>query len=476
MGLGRIPALLRRHLALVALVGVGALLRIIALVAVYPGIWFSDSNTFVTAGTTGTLSPVRVQGYALIVAPFLRIGGAPALIVIQHLFGLATAVLLYALLIRRGIRPLVGALAVAPAALDLYVVDIEHMIMSETVFHLALAGAFALLFWDERPPILAATACGLLLGYAAIVRSVALPFVLLVIVYLLVRRVGLYRIAALVGGWALVIGAYLALYDVQHGHFGFTSYGGRFLYAKVAPYADCSRLSDLPTDERALCPRGRFHSSNTYLWTKASPIYGLPLSADSRIGDFARRVIRDDPVRYAKIVGRQTLHYFEPGHRRGRNDYFVSVWQFPADPRTWGYPGYRGPIRPGQSPPKRFIDPNEDVTRSFAGNPSVHVLPSRLLHELQRFVFTPGPLLAALLLLVLVALLWRPRREWRLRLEAALLAACVLSALVFASMVSIFDYRYGLLAVILLPPAGAMAGTALARARALERSRSPAPA
>jgi hypothetical protein len=456
--------LLRRHLAFVILLAVAIVLRAIAFVAIYPGIWFSDANSYMTTATTGTLSPIRVQGYALFLAPFLHVGGAPLLISLQHLLGLGTVVLLYALLIRRGVHRLVAALAVAPAALDLYVVDIEHMIMSETLFHLALAGAFAFLLWQERPGVKAMTACGLLLGYAAIVRSVALPFFLLVILYMLVRRFGLYRSAAFLAGWLVVIGAYLAVYDVQYGRVAFTSYGGRFLYAKVAPYADCARLSGLPSDERDLCPTGRRLSSNSYLWTKDSPLYGLPLSADARIGDFARRVIREDPVRYAKIVVRQTLHYFKPGHRRGRNDYFLSVWQFPRDARTWGYPGYRGPIRAGTPTSPRFIDPNAVVTRSFAGSPSVHVRPSRLLHDLQRFAYTPGPLLGILLVIVLAGLAWRPRRHWLLRLDAALLAACVLSALVFTSMLSIFDYRYGLIAVIFLPPAGAMAGTALARA------------
>jgi hypothetical protein len=354
--------------------------------------------------------------------------------------------------------------AVVPAALDLYVVALEHMIMSETIFHFALAGVFALLLWDERPGIVPLGACGFLLGFASIVRIVALPFFVLVVAYLLVRRVGIYRIAAFLGGWAVLIASYLVLYDIQHGRVEFTSYSGRFLYAKVAPYADCSRLSDLPADERALCPTPPRRSANTYLWTKGSPIHGLP-ATDSRVGDFARRVIRDDPVRYAKIVVRQTLHYFEPGHRRGKNDYYVSAWRFPSDPHTWGYPGYRGPIRPGSRVRERLTYPSPFVTKSFTGVPSVHVGPSRVLHNIQRVLYTPGPLFAALILLVFVGLVWHPRRYWRLRLDAALLTGTVLTALVITSIFSIFDYRYGLIAAIFLPPAGALAGTALVRAR-----------
>src|SRR4051794_8059584 len=74
-------AWLRRHGALAALLGAGAALRILAIVAIYPGSWFSDSNGYVTAAATGTLSVVRVVRYSLFVAPFWQLGSAGALIV-----------------------------------------------------------------------------------------------------------------------------------------------------------------------------------------------------------------------------------------------------------------------------------------------------------------------------------------------------------------------------------------------------------
>jgi hypothetical protein len=156
--------ILRRHWGLVALLGAGAALRALAMGAIYPGIWFPDANDYVHEAATGRLSVVRVGGYALVVAPFWRLGSAAALIVVQHCLGLAIVVLLYALLVRRGAPHWLAALAVVPAALDAYLVDIEHMIMSETVFHLVLVGAIAVLLWGERPGPFAAVAGGLLLG------------------------------------------------------------------------------------------------------------------------------------------------------------------------------------------------------------------------------------------------------------------------------------------------------------------------
>jgi hypothetical protein len=453
--------LLRRHLALVLLLVSAATLRVIALVAVYPGIWFSDTNSYLQVATTGRLSVERVQGYALIVVPFLHLGSAAALIIVQHLLGLAIVVVLYALLLRRGVPKLIALLAVIPAALDAYLVALEHMIMSETVFHAAVVGAVGLLLWRERLGLVQAGAGGLLLGYAGIVRSVAVPFVALFLAYLLVRRVGLYRVLAFSIGWALVIGGYLTMFKIQHGEFAFTRWEGRFLYAKVAPFAKCEELRDLPSDERAFCPDpNRKYSSNGYLWGKGSPIHRVPLSEDARIRDFAMRVIRHEPLTYLKVVARDTLHYFEPAHRTGKNDYSDTAWQFPSDPRHWKYPGYRGPIREGTRDRLHDIDPSQYIN-GMVGQPHTNVPASRFLYYYQRFFYTSGQVLAACLFLVLLALFRRPPGGFRLFLDATVLASSALTALIVASTLSIFDFRYGLVAVILLPVAGALAGAAL---------------
>lgn len=452
-------ALLRRHLAFVVLVGAGLVLRVVALVAIYPGIWFSDTNEYLQVATTGRLSFVRVQGYALLVAPFLHLGSAGALIVLQHLMGLAIVVSLYALLLRRGVSRWIAFFAILPAALDAYVIDLEHMIMAETFFHLLLVGAFAVLLWRERVRPYEAAAGGLLLGYAGITRSVAIPFAVLFLGYLLVRRVGLYPVLAFGLGWALVVGGYLTMFKIQHGELAFTRYQGRFLYAKTATFANCEELGDLPADERALCPRSTpRYTSNGFLWGKGSPIHGVPLSEDGRIRDFALRVIRHEPLTYLKVVVRDTIHYFEPAHETGWNDYSDTAWQFPADPRHWKYPGYRGPIRAGRADRVHDIDPSQYVN-PMVGQPRLNVPASKFLHYYQRVFFTSGQVLAACLLVVLAALIRRRPRTFRLRLDASLLAACALTALVVSSALSIFDFRYGLVAVVFLPVAAALAGS-----------------
>jgi len=119
----------RRHLPLIVLLLAGAALRVVALVALTPGIWFSDSNGYIRDAATGVLNPTRVDGYALFVAPFWHAGSAVALIVAQHLIGLGIVVVLYALLVHRGVEPWLAALGAAPAAVDAYLDVLEHAVM-----------------------------------------------------------------------------------------------------------------------------------------------------------------------------------------------------------------------------------------------------------------------------------------------------------------------------------------------------------
>jgi hypothetical protein len=257
----------------------------------------------------------------------------------------------------------------------------------------------------------------------------------------------------------LITAAYAALFDVQHGEFALNQTTGRYLYGQVARFADCSKLPGLPADERAFCPDPtHLLTTNNYLWSHRSPVHDVPRSEDGRIRDFSLRVIRRWPGRYAQVVGQSFIHYFRPGHPTGPNDYRPIPWQFPVDPATPDFPYYRGPIRPHQ-PGDRWYDPGPYVSR-MVSQPHTNAGVSRFLRGYQRYGFTQGPLLAACVLVALAAL-FRRHRDWRLRLDGALLAAAALSALFLAAVLSVFSYRYVMTAVVLLPPAAALSLTAL---------------
>jgi hypothetical protein len=120
-----------RHWPLALVLAPAIVLRVLAFVAIYPGIWFTDSNGYVKVGATGTLLLDLVSGYGLLVAAFYRLGSAAALIGFQHLLGLAIVVLLYALLVHRGVPSWLAALAVVPVALDAYLLAVEHAIAAD---------------------------------------------------------------------------------------------------------------------------------------------------------------------------------------------------------------------------------------------------------------------------------------------------------------------------------------------------------
>jgi hypothetical protein len=456
---------LRRHRALVIVIAAALLLRIAAMVAIYPGIWFSDSNSYVTAAATGTLSTTRVSGYSLFLWPFYEIGSAGALIAVQHLVGLGIAVLLYALMRHRGVPVVLAVLGVVPAVLDAYLLQIESTMMSETIFHASIVAALAVLLWKDRPGLAATTAAGLLLGYSAVVRSVGMPLIAVFLIYILFRRLGWRALATFAVGWAVVVLGYAAIYDAQHDKFGLTQSNGRFLYGKVAPFANCSTLDGVPANEKYLCPDPRHpFTTNSAMWGPKSPIRHKPASADKQIRDFATRVVRQHPLTYARVVTLDFLHYFEPGHRIGANDPQIGQWQFPPNPNHWNIPpdGYRGPIRRGVN--GRAFWPNANVNRMVGRHPHTNVAASKTLHIYQRFAYTSGQILALCVLIVAVALALR-RGAWRLRLDAALLAGSVLVMLLFATALSVFSYRYGLVAPILLPAAAAFGGAALLEGR-----------
>jgi hypothetical protein len=103
----------------------------------------------------------------------------------------------------------------------------------------------------------------------------------------------------------------------------------------------------------------------------------------------------------------------------------------------------------------RANDPNAYVS-AMVSRPRTDPAASALLHGYQTVFYSSGQVLAPCLLIVLAALLLR-RGSARVRADAALLAALAVTSLLVASALSLFDYRYELAAVILLPPAAALA-------------------
>lgn len=455
-------ALIRTHPVFAGLLGAGLVLRIVTFFAYRPALIYYDSTRYLDRVHDLEPSPLRPIGYPL----FLKILPAdwelavvPA---VQHLIGLAIAVLVYAVLLRLGLPKLWAALATAPVLLDGYQLNIEQYILSEPLFDLLLVGGCALLLWRRPPSVIAAALAGLSFAGALLTRANALLVIIPAVLALAFLRARWTRPAALAAAFVVPVLAYAAWYESVNGYYGLNGYGGQFLYARVAQFADCDGL-DVPDQERVLCedtPTSERPTIDQYMWNnKISPLYDVELEAGQRRsevgGRFARRIILHQPLDYAEAVAKDFVYGFSPTHSRRSRDLPVSRWQFQEH-----YPVFREP------------ETSEILSDDGYDHGIADGTLASFLRTYQRFVYTPGPLLAlALLAGILGALGVGRARRSGLRTATFLLTATALAVYLPSVAISQFTWRYQLPLLVLVPPAGALGLYALTRRTAPEEAR-----
>jgi hypothetical protein len=445
------------HRLFAILVVVAAGLRAVVQLAYQPALLFSDSGGYLYNAEYLVPLPMRPAGYAFFLRPLMSVHNLAVIAVVQHVLGLALGVAIYALLVRLRLRPWVATLAAAPALFDGFQLDIEQYVMSDTLFELLLIAAIVLLAWPrERLGHWRTAGAGLLLALAAIVRFDGVILVVPALLFVVVVRHRVVAKAAAAGALLAAFAAPLLLYaswfQAQNGQFSISGSSGRFLYGHVAPIADCASL-DLPANERSLCPAeplGQRHNVNWYVWDSSSPanasvpLVGTP--TDEVLRDFALRVVKQQPVDYAETVVADFLKGFRPTHTTTASDDIGS--------EPWNF---------GTDLPSSGVDPQSFVALYGGADPHVvHSLAAFLQHY-QDFVYLPGPLLAACLLAALVALCWRRTRRSRLWPAILLFASAGVLVVLPADAVSLFSWRYQLPQLLLLPPAAALAVTAISR-------------
>jgi hypothetical protein len=457
----RIYCRIRRHRLLLALLAVGLALRVLALLAYRPALLLPDSIAYLANSRDIDPGLTRPLGYPLFLAALPLHHDLALVPAVQHATGLAVAVGIYALLLRLGLPRWGAVLAVAPALLDAYVIDLEEFVLSETLFDALLVGSLVALLWRRRPTVALAALAGVLLAGVALTRANGEVAVAAVVPAVLLLRPGWRAVAALVAAFAVPVAAYAVWFESANGFYGLTGYGGRFLYARVAPFADCSKFS-VPADERVLCPtqpvgkRPRLDGSTVefYMWDRSrSPLYKIPTEAQRRdlTEDFAQRVIFHQPLTYARTVVHDFVRSFAPLRTRHDGELPIGRWQFQSH-----YP-YVSPIA------------TAEFERNGGTQGKVKPGVAKVLRAYQRFGFTPGPLLAAGLLLGVLAALGVGRAR-RSGLRVAAFAFTAAAILVFGATVAAnqFSWRYQIPLNLLIPPGAALAVTALVRRRPLQ--------
>jgi 4-amino-4-deoxy-L-arabinose transferase-like glycosyltransferase len=451
-----LAAAARVHWQFSVLFAAGLVLRVFASLAYRPALIFTDSIGYLANMSNLGPRPLRPFGYPV----FLRIlplrFGLEIVPLVQHLMGLGMAICIYALLIRLGVGRWLAAIATAPVLLDAMQLNLEQQVLSETLFQALLLAGCVLLLWRPRPGLVLAALAGLSLSAAVLTRSVAELVIVPAVLVLLLVRARLVAVGALVAAFAVPLLVYAAWFHADYGIYALNGLDGHFLYARVAPFADCKGLQ-MPSYERELCPKppvGHRLTVEQFSWSSRSPIYHLQIPANLRTpgeawlgrsqiaGDFAERVIENQPLTYAETVASDFLRGFWPTRTTEHGEVPVQRWMFKLH-----YPVYGSSLA---------------VLRRYGEHPAVSHDLAVFLHAYQRVGYTPGPLLGVALILGILGALGVGRaRRSGLQCASLLFTGAALIVLVTAVGVNQFSWRYQLPGLVLLPAAGALGLTAL---------------
>jgi hypothetical protein len=457
---GRGRRAVRRHwlFAILALCGTG--LRVVVQLAYQQALIFPDSERYLQYAHNfiiGQWIPdwLRTSGYSFLLIPAVLAHNLASVVTVQHLLGLATAVLIYATCLHFGARRWLAALATIPVLFDPLQLDLEQYILTDVSATFLVTVALIVLVWkrDEigkaRPLV-----AGLLIAAATLIRESDLLIMIPMLLYLAVvirpwRRLA-GRAALMLAGCVIPVLGYLIWFNSWFNTFNFVTYNSEFMYGRIAQFAVCAGVP-LPSYEQHLCPQQPPAQRNPdfYMWAKQSPQVTLKpadgLSKGQIINDFNWRIIKHQPLTYLKVVADDVLYSFSPVRGDGPEKYPTRYHDFEPS-----FPGIH--------------DKDEMAAlRTYSGSgPRVEPALADFLTGYGHDFYVPGPVLAAGLALGLAgaAGIGRARRS-KLRGPCLLFSLGTIFMVVPPFIIATFDWRYELPQFSLIPIAAVLGVTAL---------------
>jgi Dolichyl-phosphate-mannose-protein mannosyltransferase len=473
--LGQAHRQVRRHWLFAVLLAMAAVLRAVVYVAYHPALIFPDSVRYLQyahsfANGHWSVDELRQSGYSVLIIPAVLVHDLWIIPLVQHLVGLATAVLVYAVLVHFGIRAWIAALATIPVLFDPLQLIGEQFVLTDVWTVFLIVAALVILVWNtpdqrgaggrtgEGLSWRRAAWCGLLLGLAVTFRDEELIMIIPAAVFVAVavrpgKRLA-QRMAALIGCFLIPVAAYLGWFEASHSELGFTTFSGAFLYGRVADFASCQGLS-LPSYEKPLCPTQppALRSADFYTWAPQSPQWTFRpppgMSRDAVVRDFSLRILRHQPLAYAEAVGWDFVYGFSPVRGAGPEHYPRPYLQF-----------------------HRYIlpDPQADASLAVLGfkAPAVRSGPAAFLTGYGRWFYVPGPVFAAGLVVAVAGLAVATRRRdtpTATRDACLLFALSAVLVLIPPAVFATFDWRYQLPQLSLIPIAAALGAAILGNGR-----------
>jgi hypothetical protein len=426
--------------------------------------WFNDSFDYLHAAKSLYPHPLRPDGYSfflLLLKPFHSF----ALVVsIQHLMGVAIGLMIYALLRKRfGLPGWAATLATVPVLLDAYEIQLEHLILSDLLFTFLIVSAITLLLWPAQPSWKIGAGVGLILGMAALTRSVGLPVLIAFVLFMLLRRVRWRVIVVTVVLCGLPMAAYAGWFYSWYGKIGLTQSSGLFLYARASAFADCNKIPNLPVEDIPFCKNEPLRYSQSVLWDQESPLHRVwgprfGPDQDRRAGDYAKRAILAQPGDYLKTVGSDFLRSFQWNRTVFPDRATFELYNFGTKEKP--LPSWN--MGHGTTASQEAVEYEQGSARTKIVEPF-----GEIIRTYQKYVFLRGSLLGVILLIGLAGMV----PLWRRFGGAALLPWMTSVGLLLAPAATAeFDYRYVLPTVPLACLAAALVFSPKLRDRSTPRT------
>jgi hypothetical protein len=119
-------AILRTHWPIVIVLAAATVVRIGVAIAYWPAVFFGDSWSYLNLAYEGGFAPDRPSGYPQAIHLLSVFGRDLGTITIaQHLAGLVTGVLVYALMLRLRLSRWLATVGAAVVVLDAYAIALE---------------------------------------------------------------------------------------------------------------------------------------------------------------------------------------------------------------------------------------------------------------------------------------------------------------------------------------------------------------